>query len=663
MSKTLQQELSEFQSTLDLVRKQYAEDGTIAADAQSHLDVLEGKIKRLLSTAGSSNSGNGNGQPLTAPRLLLDADSRVLMSAPGGAGAPPPPSPPPPPPIPADSIADLERTRAALRGIRERAAELLWGAGSGAAGRNPAEIRRGLEDLARRGNRDPRSAAARALLDELDTVEEAERRHIRRRDGAGRPGNADMKDPSSKDPRTNQQGGNPSKKTAPTISKTTSPPTNVQPTSSKTPTTTVGPDDAKSPLGELERKARKAARLPEIEKEIENTQRHIEQVRRRVSDALRTDPRRREVIEDALEPAEKKLTHPGQNPKVHERKGKVPHPSLTTDEGLAERVIKERNHPEVRKAIKNYPDLNDSVDDVANSQDRLKTLQQERQSAKSAAKLVEREKRIAVDRARREQWKKQQPQSGGSGGSGSVSKPSGGATGSKTTSAVNRFAKVNGKVAQLQKLGGIFATSYKGYFSRGFQGMLSLGGTILEGFQTLSDAYTVLAGGAYIFTQQVAQANDLGAHTMALVNGYRDAGYHKSLDDMFKLAREIDQEVPDGLYGADALSTFSAGIEIDVIKHRDQCQDLLTVMQEVYRRAFTGEQLSKKLLSDHTFLVAASYVNAEQDLWKAYQDFGKIMGALNVEYLEGHLKIVNEDLKRIQDSIINDLTFGYLDEG
>ncbi len=62
MSKPLAEELTEFQTTLDLYRKQYVEDGTITADELTHLDVLEGKIKQLRSAAGSSNAGNGNGQ-------------------------------------------------------------------------------------------------------------------------------------------------------------------------------------------------------------------------------------------------------------------------------------------------------------------------------------------------------------------------------------------------------------------------------------------------------------------------------------------------------------------------------------------------------------------------------------------------------------------------
>jgi outer membrane protein OmpA-like peptidoglycan-associated protein len=68
MTKTLQQELADFQSTLDQVRKQYAEDGTITADAQSHLDVLEGKIKRLRPGAGSPARGLGGGLPAAPGR-------------------------------------------------------------------------------------------------------------------------------------------------------------------------------------------------------------------------------------------------------------------------------------------------------------------------------------------------------------------------------------------------------------------------------------------------------------------------------------------------------------------------------------------------------------------------------------------------------------------
>jgi outer membrane protein OmpA-like peptidoglycan-associated protein len=60
MSKPLAEELAEFQTTLDLYRKRFAEDGTITADEQTYLDVLEGKIKQLGSVAGRSGAENGN---------------------------------------------------------------------------------------------------------------------------------------------------------------------------------------------------------------------------------------------------------------------------------------------------------------------------------------------------------------------------------------------------------------------------------------------------------------------------------------------------------------------------------------------------------------------------------------------------------------------------
>jgi hypothetical protein len=61
MSRPLAEELTEFQTTLDFFRKQYAEDGTITADEHAHLDVLEGKIKQLVSVVRRAGAGNGNG--------------------------------------------------------------------------------------------------------------------------------------------------------------------------------------------------------------------------------------------------------------------------------------------------------------------------------------------------------------------------------------------------------------------------------------------------------------------------------------------------------------------------------------------------------------------------------------------------------------------------
>jgi hypothetical protein len=516
MSKPLREELAEFQSTLDLVRKQYEEDGTITADEQSRLDLLESKIKRLFSTARGSEAGNGNGLALSEFRSSTQNATGIGASSAGG------------------FISGKIEPQIHTAPLAEGTLTLP-------------------KDETESSGPIPGMETDRNLAMPVDTT--------------------------SKPPR---------------------------------------PESV-------------------IQNQIKIAEESLEGLKRRALPILSAEG----------------ISAPPAKPTKH---GQPPSPNIDD----VKKALKRIANDDLGAGSPRRQQARDLIDQINNVQNELTELNKERKRARAA--YGHPDAPTAPPKAPPPDPKKGPTTATSPGNSTPKSPPAtGGANAPKP--AVNRFAKVSGKVAQLQKLGGIFAASYKGYFSRGFQGMLSLGGTILEGFQTLSDAYTVLAGGAYIFTQQVAQANDLGAHTMALVNGYRDAGYHKSLDDMFKLAREIDQEDPDGLYGADALSTFSAGIEIDVIKHRDQCQDLLTVMQEVYRRAFTGEQLSKKLLSDHTFLVAASYVNAEQDLWKAYQDFGKIMGALNVEYLEGHLKIVNEDLKRIQDSIINDLTFGYLDEG
>src|SRR5688572_28279452 len=68
MTKTLEQELSEFQRTLNLVRKQYADDGTITADDQSRLDMLETKIKRIQSPAGNPGRGLAGGLPAAPGR-------------------------------------------------------------------------------------------------------------------------------------------------------------------------------------------------------------------------------------------------------------------------------------------------------------------------------------------------------------------------------------------------------------------------------------------------------------------------------------------------------------------------------------------------------------------------------------------------------------------
>jgi hypothetical protein len=78
MPKTLQQELDEYRRLLGIFRKLFTEDGTIKPDERSHLDVLEGKIKKIVSAAGGSDAGSGNAKAFAGPNPLT-GDTRGVI--------------------------------------------------------------------------------------------------------------------------------------------------------------------------------------------------------------------------------------------------------------------------------------------------------------------------------------------------------------------------------------------------------------------------------------------------------------------------------------------------------------------------------------------------------------------------------------------------------
>jgi iron-sulfur cluster repair protein YtfE (RIC family) len=151
----------------------------------------------------------------------------------------------------------------------------------------------------------------------------------------------------------------------------------------------------------------------------------------------------------------------------------------------------------------------------------------------------------------------------------------------------------------------------------------------------------------------------------ALVADYRNAGYHNELGKMIDLARKIDKVNPDALWGSDELSKFCASVSSDVEQHERECRQLLDEMTSTYQRVTAGEDLAKALLNNTAWLLAAQLNKDDVVLFMALQDLKKIGGALRspIYSLEQHHAVVQGDLKRIKDNILNDLPGWLVDEG
>ena len=222
------------------------------------------------------------------------------------------------------------------------------------------------------------------------------------------------------------------------------------------------------------------------------------------------------------------------------------------------------------------------------------------------------------------------------------------------------------KVTKLKNAAATFAKTFLKVLASDFmQGVLQLAAAIVQALDAIERTESALAGKGFVFTQQLQQTGELAKQVEELVNGYRKAGFHTELDKMIDLAKEIDKENPEGLYGSDALSTFCASVESDVDKHEYDCNKILDEMNAIVERAVLGAILIRKLFSDPVFLVAASASGQDVVAFMALQDFEKISGALGgpVSMMETHHSIVQADLKRIKENILNDLAGGgILDE-
>ena len=224
-----------------------------------------------------------------------------------------------------------------------------------------------------------------------------------------------------------------------------------------------------------------------------------------------------------------------------------------------------------------------------------------------------------------------------------------------------QYAEASNKLGALSKIGSKFAQGLKIIASSGVQGLLTLVVQLLRALEMIDAVQSALKGGGFIFKDQVAQTDDLAARVKSMVKDYRDAGYHQDLDQMIDLAREIDKENPEALYGSDALSTFCASVDDDVAQHERECQKLLDKMTEIDQRVTAGAKLIERLMDDVAFLTAAAITADDARLFMAHQDFKKIGEALDwpIYQLKNHLVIVQGDLKRIKANIIG---YMFLDE-
>lgn len=227
-------------------------------------------------------------------------------------------------------------------------------------------------------------------------------------------------------------------------------------------------------------------------------------------------------------------------------------------------------------------------------------------------------------------------------------------TNSPKTPSVNlaaaEYSKVSEKVGRLSKIGSRFAQEIKIVASRGVRGMLAAVATLLRGLEAIDGAESALKAGGFIFQDQVARTNSLASEVAGMVRAYRDAGYHQDLDKMIALAREIDKENPDALFGSDALATLCASVDDDVAKHEGECQKLLHELRETHRRVSAGLQLIERVWNDPVFFAAAVITKDDTRLYRAGQDFDKMSRALvgPIVELKSHLAFVQSDLKRIK---------------
>ncbi len=230
-----------------------------------------------------------------------------------------------------------------------------------------------------------------------------------------------------------------------------------------------------------------------------------------------------------------------------------------------------------------------------------------------------------------------------------------------TKSLALQYGEVSEKIGKLSKIGKRVSQGLKILASRGVQGLLTLVSEMLRALQAIDAVESALKGGGFIFTDTVAQASKLAARVEELVKEYRDAGYHKDLDAIIDLAREIDRQNPEALYGSDALSTFCASVDDDVAKHENECRKVLEEMIAIDERVTAGQRLIEKLWDDPAFLTAAVITKDDARMFMAHQDFKQIDDILanSIPQLAGHHKIVEGDLQRIKANIIG---YMFLDE-
>lgn len=216
------------------------------------------------------------------------------------------------------------------------------------------------------------------------------------------------------------------------------------------------------------------------------------------------------------------------------------------------------------------------------------------------------------------------------------------------------LARVSKKLPIIKTVGRSFRTGIKVYVSNYVQVPLRLVGEFDRALQTIGNVDSALRGNGFVLQQQVSLAHALASATNSQLKAWRDGKYHSMIDQAINVAREIDRADPEGMYGTDALSTFCAGIELDVSQHERDSAGLLSGVRLAIAEVDLGEAIARKLLDDAAFMAAAASTTQGAVVYMAWQDFRKIQDVLGTlpSGLEQHHREVAADLARVRANII-----------
>lgn len=228
---------------------------------------------------------------------------------------------------------------------------------------------------------------------------------------------------------------------------------------------------------------------------------------------------------------------------------------------------------------------------------------------------------------------------------------------------VEGVARAGRKLPIIKSAGQLFRSGIKLYFSNVVQVPLRILGELDAAMQAIGSVESALRGEGFVLKAQVALAKQLSAATGELSKAWRDGRYHALIDQAIRTAAEIDRDDPEGLYGADALSTFCAGIESEVARLESDLSGLLADLRQMVKEIDQGEALCRKLLGNLAFMALADLSKQDVVVFMAWQDFQAVQNLLGglPSLVETQHKEVEADLRRVREHIIG-TAFGILDE-